>query len=147
MSKPLHKDFLIPIGGAWLDSRIPAIARRLQERDRDLEIRAYAGKNRDRIQQYEVYWRDQFIARFLPSEVDMIESEMAMLDRTNPNHVETVDRLDRREAERQRDATRHFHDVYMGMLEHNARLEAELEFGKTFHGQAGYGDSPIEKKK
>jgi hypothetical protein len=146
MKGPSRSEMLVPIQGTWIDSRIPQIARRLQERDPSLEIRAFCGPKRSRILQYEVWWKNQFVARFLPHEVDMIEQEMAMLDRNTPGHVETIDKLERQDAERERDASRKFEDVYMAMLEHYTRLETELEDGKTFHGQAGYGDSPIFKK-
>lgn len=144
----VHASMLKPINDAWVDSRVPAIARRLQERDSRLEIRANVGKKGQEIEQYEIFWANQFVARFLPGEVDEIYDAMLKLDSTTPGFERTIDKLEKQEAERERDASRKFEDVYTEMATHYRRMLQDTEDGVShFHGQAGVGESKLQHGK
>ena len=141
---------IVPIGGAWLDSRIPAIAKRLQERDPRLELQARCNTSRE-VLAYELLWtgpdgKRSVICHWRPSEVEQIEHDVAMMDRNAPGHIPTIERIDRHNSGIEQAALDKFRDVYGEMLEHGARLARDLSDGRHFHGQAGFGEGKLGKK-
>lgn len=126
---------LLPVGKAWMDSRIPEIAARLQQRDSRLEILARIRRAGDAVGVYEVWWDGQFVARFGPHEVEQIEPTIYALDRNTPGHVETIDRLEQREAARERTASERFREVYIEMAARLAHEAADdQQEPRTFFG-------------
>lgn len=137
-------NFNVPIHGAWLDSRVPAIAQWLQAQDPTLTLVARASHLTGQVEEYDLYSGPHWLASWSPHEVHLIKSDFllmkARVDR--PSTHESLAKAMKRSADKRvRDAKSRAHDAYVEAMEHFAWLVHDTtEPRNIFRGMDGFRD-------
>lgn len=150
-----HPDFpgamLVPIGAGWVPLRLKEIARQVHQHDPNLTLEVRCDAKTQKPLCIDLFERDRngtehWVTRWSMEEMDRIIPDIHRSDRLAPGHESVTVGMRKTNEAKQAAAIAEGVDVLGEFYERVEGVKRDMAGEKTFHGQTGFGPSPIEKK-